>query len=614
MTYTDTITLIPCSDWKISINIGSRTAVLNLAGSITQNLYVEARLNNAIAPNSSPYIPNPPMHFIKVGSLNTIPVQALDPEGDSLVYEWYQPTNGSSSPIAYNGGYSFTNPIGGTAVFNQANQTMQLQAAIMGKFTLAFMVKEYRGGTLVGYTAKDFIVASYNFATTPTIPLISASTIMQYNTCPGIANSITVSFVDSTLTDSVYAKIIPTPTPGFSFTSTPAPGLGSGSTTISWTTPSTFNPSTLPYFYINILARDNACPGNAFAYYAILVKTAQCNTDTVWAGDANADYTVNMYDPLAIAVAYNKTGALRPGATTAWQAQYCTNWTDTFSNGVNMKHADCNGNGTVDTFDLAAVYTNWGNVHVKGGGIKAKTTGVPDLYFDIAGINFYPGATVSVPIKLGNSVSPMNNMYGLASKITIGGVTLASAPTITYPGSWIGSGGNTLKFLKSINPNNIAWAYARRDHQNISGNGTIAMLNFIIPSNAVVGSTLSLDFDNSRIVNNALVEITGYNEVDTFALVTPVSVNDINTTINYAAVVPNPSQNNASLQLMLAERGSLNMSIVDMVGKLVYYKEMFLEKGENNIGLPSSSLVAGSYLIRLHDNVNLPVVVKWLKQ
>ena len=55
-------------------------------------------------------------------------------------------------------------------------------------------------------------------------------------------------------------------------------------------------------------------------------------TDSVWAGDANADFTADMYDPLAISVAYGTSGTVRPGATTTWQAEYCPDWGNEFNN------------------------------------------------------------------------------------------------------------------------------------------------------------------------------------------------------------------------------------------------------------------------------------------
>lgn len=482
--YMDTVSLPPCANWKIWLSLGTRNALNNLQNASGENLFVDAELNNLNAPNSSPYVTIAPYHILAVNSNNSIPFYTIDADNDSLVYEWYQPLGGGGSgigtPISYtytpNNTYSVNTPTGsGVVSINPTTQMMYLPGGSLGKYSLALRIKDYRNGVLVGYSSRDFMVTSLNISPVTT-PLPTST--MHYNTCPGTTNNITLNFADSIATDSVYTDVSTPTIPGFSFTVTNSPGVGTGSTNITWTTPSTLNPATLPYFYIHVKARNNACPNTGVADYAVLIRTQQCNTDTVWAGDANADYIVNNYDPLAVAVAYNKTGPLRPGASTVWQAQYCPNWTDTFANGVNIKHADCNGDGIVDTTDLAAINANFGDFHVKPG-IKAKTTGVPDLYFDITGINFNPGATVAVPIKLGSAANMMNNIYGLASDIAVGGITLTSPLSITYPTSWIGNASNTLHFnhFATGNNNGTNWAYSRTDHQNVSGQGTIAMLN-----------------------------------------------------------------------------------------------------------------------------------------
>src|SRR5690606_22555369 len=153
-----------------------------------------------------------------------------------------------------------------------------------------------------------------------TSPLPTANTFFNYVTCPGAGNSISLAFTDPTPTDSVYLTITPPNLPGWTFNIVTSPALGGATANITWTTPATMNPATMPVFYFNVLAKDNSCPAQAYGYFAVAVQTAQCATDSVWSGDANGDYTVNVYDPLAVAVGYGKTGPLRAGATTTWQA------------------------------------------------------------------------------------------------------------------------------------------------------------------------------------------------------------------------------------------------------------------------------------------------------
>src|SRR5690606_25373166 len=136
--------------------------------------------------------------------------------------------------------------------------------------------------------------------------------------CPGAAGSATLSFTDPVSSDSVYINAVDTPVAvtGWNFGISKTNGSPTGSVTVSWTAPSSLNPTTLPYFYVHLKVRDNACPRGHVAY-TLLVRTQQCPTDSVWPGDANSDKIANLWDVLAVAVAYNQTGPARPGATTA---------------------------------------------------------------------------------------------------------------------------------------------------------------------------------------------------------------------------------------------------------------------------------------------------------
>ena len=70
--------------------------------------------------------------------------------------------------------------------------------------------------------------------------------------------------------------------------------------------------------YANV--SDNACPFHGQQQYAFEIYVNACSQD-VWPGDANSDLTCNLYDLLPIGLAYNASGPVRAGASTAWTAQ-----------------------------------------------------------------------------------------------------------------------------------------------------------------------------------------------------------------------------------------------------------------------------------------------------
>lgn len=85
-----------------------------------------------------------------------------------------------------------------------------------------------------------------------------------------------------------------------------------------------------------------------------------CTTsDCVYPGDANKDGRANLYDLLMLGVGNKKTGPERPNSSTEWSPQAAPNWTNSTPKGINYKHFDCDGDGSVSDIDLAAINTNY---------------------------------------------------------------------------------------------------------------------------------------------------------------------------------------------------------------------------------------------------------------
>lgn len=621
--YKDTISLAPATDWIISCSNSARIGgITNIGGS--GNMYLETKMDNSSAINSNPLIANIPTYYMTAGNAISVPVQCVDPEGDSIVYTLINPLDGyvgSPTPCTYTAGYSLANPFGtgGTCTINNTTKMLTLMSPATGYYVIAFRVFEYRNGVVVGDYVRDIMVVVLSGTTALTFPNANTGTSFNVYTCPGQSNSVTLGFNDPTVTDSVYLTVIPPTLPGWTFSSSTSNGLGAATTTISWTTPVGLNPATLPQFFIRIRARDNGCP-NASADFGLVVRTRQCLADSVWPGDANGDFTVNVYDPLAIAIASGQTGVARAGATTTWVAQACAPWGTAFvTNNTDMKHADCDGNGTVNSTDLGAVTANYSMSHPKAtSGTHAKTTGLPDLYLDVTGIHFIAGTTVSVPIKLGSSNSPMNNVYGLATSFIFDGITLTSAPTITYSSSWLGNSTNTLNFTK-VNGNNVVdWAYSRTNQTNISGQGIIAYLNFTVPAGTQSNTPFQIRIDEqkTRIIDYKGLIIVNYNLNDASGS-TEAGVNVEHNSMNKygVMVVPNPSVNDAVLHLSIPQANAvIDMTVTDIAGRVVWHHDESMASGKQLINLPNE-LSGGIYMINVNidgEMINKPV--KWIKE
>ena len=359
----------------------------------------------------------------------------------------------------------------------------------------------------------------------------------------------------------------------------------------------------------------NGCSAFSPAKYIYVLNTLPC-IDSVWPGDVNNDYSVDNNDVLALALAFGYTGAPRDSNTVNWKAKFCNSWQQNIL-GINLKHADCNGDGIVSYADTIAIAANYGDTHLRvSGAQQAKVADLPDLYFDTSA-SFrgyaYANQTITIPIKLGTQAIPMYNILGIAVHVRIAGLALNVPAAITYLTSWVGSAGNTLRFTKGHGNTEIDWAYARTDHNNISGSGAIAGITFTIPASVGYNSYCILSFDEVKIIDKNGIVTTAYNTLADTIIVNPTGIENVSVPSSIT-IVPNPSGSQASLQLFLTNAALLSITVADITGRCVWQHEENVGSGTANIPLPASVVHPGMYFVSVRNEKGATVqTLKWIK-
>ncbi|MFM2386782.1 MAG: hypothetical protein RL660_1539 [Bacteroidota bacterium] len=506
--YSGTVTLSGTSaDWMFSFFECCRQLMTSLNGN-GSNIGLIATLDNSTSPNNSVQISAFTNSTIQANSATSVNFGAYESDGDSVVYSLVAPleqvpmcTSLPITTVAYAAGYSATSPFGtnGTASINATTGTLNLQCSLTGIYLIAVKAQEYRNGVLVGTVMHEFtvtVVSGTNNAQ-PQLTGINGGTTYttSINACSGASLSFTCSSSDADASDSTYIDWLGLPV-GATYSNM---FIGTNAqSTITWQ-PTSSNASSMPYVF-QAIVRDNKCPQPGAQVLTYLVYVNQCNTDTVWPGDANADFIVDNFDVLAIGVANSATGLARPGANTTWTAQYVGNWAGSFVSGVNHKHADCDGNGTVDiAVDAPVVSANYGLWHSKKFNTPRKDRGLPELKLDLTSIKFIPGTTVTIPITLGSANNACVDFYGLASTFTISTNASASNMTVTKAGTWIPAA-NSYGFDKAIIPTRNEFALTKTNAQGSNGFGQIGSITISIPSNAAIGGTVNFGFVNVKAV------------------------------------------------------------------------------------------------------------------
>lgn len=161
--YSDTITLPHLSkDWRFvfqgamgnSSQAGRSHSITNVVGSSV--MYLEAKLNNTVAHNSSPKYNTIPTPFYCINISQQYNQGATDQDKDSLAFSLTGALTVGGGPAGYLSGYSATKPMTTTNFyFNGLNGQMSFHPNILQKSVIVNLVQEYRNGEVIGTSMRE---------------------------------------------------------------------------------------------------------------------------------------------------------------------------------------------------------------------------------------------------------------------------------------------------------------------------------------------------------------------------------------------------------------------------------------------------------------------------
>lgn len=156
-----------CSDITFSWNKNARNTCDNLVNASFNDLYLEAVLNNTLGHNTGPKFLNPAAKSFCVGTPFVWSQAAIEPDGDSLRYDFGDPLDGycgqGGTAIPYAAGYSRTAPMSTVNGINFDHRfgTLRFTASQQEVVTINITIEEYRYHTglqqwlLIGTSVRD---------------------------------------------------------------------------------------------------------------------------------------------------------------------------------------------------------------------------------------------------------------------------------------------------------------------------------------------------------------------------------------------------------------------------------------------------------------------------
>lgn len=206
-----------------------------------------------------------------------------------------------------------------------------------------------------------------------------------------------------------------------------------------------------------------------------------CVADCVWAGDINSDGIVNHKDllPLGYLMGYN--GLTRPNATLEWYGQGANDWNNPFAHQpFDLKHADTDGDGTVNAADTLALSYFYGQVHNLIPTVPPLNKGLP-FSFQVLTPDAGVGDLMQIRVKLGSNSLPVTNLYGFTLDVQLSPTVLDSGLRMEYyDNSWLNLNAPFLTLSKNPRQGKLETAFTRTNGDPTHGFGAIGQFEFII--------------------------------------------------------------------------------------------------------------------------------------
>lgn len=360
-------------------------------------------------------------------------------------------------------------------------------------------------------------------------------------------------------------------------------------------------------YYVCVTIADATSNCNSTYCHSIYVDATSvvdsvCHTtDCVFPGDANADNVVNAYDVLPIALNYATFGTPRPNASSSFYGQYAADWQQTTPSGVDLKHADCNGDGFIDFQDMTAIQQHFSFEH---DGFLAKTAdGVP-LYvvFDPVVYPTTPNdpLVLSAGIYLGTATETIKNINGLAFLLEYDEqIVEPNSVNVQFHNQSIIAQSNTPLEMAIDDSNNglVALAYARADRENAHGFSKLATVSFTI-SDIILNSasTISVGLNPAAIVAmDSLGNPVNISGIESNILLNTTATDQQFNDPSRIRVYPNPAEQYINIDL--DDFKGEQITIHNMYGQKV--REVQVEQGIRQKMLSVNQLTTGLYTITI---------------
>ncbi|MEM6966680.1 MAG: T9SS type A sorting domain-containing protein [Bacteroidota bacterium] len=328
----------------------------------------------------------------------------------------------------------------------------------------------------------------------------------------------------------------------------------------------------------------------------------------VYPGDADNNGSANAWDLLQIGLAYGLEGPARSNNSFDWFGQPASDWSHTFSNNVNAKHADSNGDGIVNEDDITAINLNYNQQHlepithqpvVNNNNTYTLSLNTPDTLI--------AGQPITIDIMLADAGQPIDDLYGIAFAIEASESFLEPGTFfMNVSDSWMGDTGNLMEMSHEFpDDDRIEVAMVKNDNQPSSGYGKIASFTFVMSEDIIVSITeteneefLSFSIVDIQTISSQGIDLTvSGEEVD----VVVTSTKDVSKEISNAiSTYPNPVRD-----ILFVNAEGMTIEKIKLLNTMGQFLKMWENEGIYEIS--TDGLRSGIYFLEVQTDAGVGV-------
>ena len=583
LVYLDTVSIpAKCKDWVFSYTECCRPSnISNIQNPSLESFYVEALLNTKdVAYNNSPVLNSEITAYIKDSVYYETDWSVSDIDGDNILYRLIPSLGANGMNISFQSPYTLNDPflMGDFSLDTVYGQTaFTVGPSASDYVNINYRVEEYRRvngvSVLIAWTMYSLpvFVLPNKGNKPPSMTGVDSTNDYSISVCAGDTLTFSVwgndenaNILEFEIIDSLLGMTLSTS------------GQNPKRAKITWR-PKQSDIQAYPHS-LTLAIYDDTCRLNgSFQSYQIFVTN--CDTGVVWPGDTDNDRNVGVWDVLPIGVAYSNSGPARAQVSGAFTAQPSVlDWSKAFSNGLNYKYGDCNGDGIVDSLDVTIVGQNMYKNHPIPPQLPPffHRTLNTDLFLENTDTFFRENQYVEIPIHLGRSGMPKLNAYGIAFSINYDPSLLKSIGIEPTVSSWL-TASMSVQEVNSMSLNfrddtlgRLDFVISRNDGNSMSGLGEIAKMIVIMEEN-IAGNILNIEFDNVAAIDykGSFLPMQSYG-LNTLILDDTLITNVSTLDLKEVSLFPNPS--NGKLFIKGAENSKLRM--YDLLGKCYIVKNI----------------------------------------